>query len=73
MKCKVCTRETEGLPQSKYCKLHQKAYDNLNEKFEIWKNASNVEWKSYLAEVAKNPLTGTWAKEVAENLLSEKK
>jgi len=30
-----------------------------------------VDWKNYLKEIAKNPLTGTWAKEVAENLLSE--
>jgi len=30
----------------------------------------DVSWKEYLAEVAQNENTGTWAKEVAEALLS---
>jgi len=71
LKCKVCSREAQTQTQDKYCKLHQMAYENIQEKFEVWKRAMNIEWKSYLTEVAKNPLTGTWAREVAENLLSE--
>ncbi len=58
-------------PESDYCELHQKAYESLQRKFELWKKASNVEWTAYLQEVAKNPFTGIWAKEVAEKLLSE--
>jgi hypothetical protein len=58
-------------PQSKYCGLHEKAYENIRKKFENWKSALNIEWRNYLQEVAKNPSTGVWAKEVAENLLSE--
>lgn len=69
MKCKVCSRETYS--QSEYCELHEKAYQSIHRKFEVWKKASGVDWKNYLKEIAKNPLTGTWAKEVAENLLSE--
>jgi len=38
----------------------------------VWRKASNIEWEAYLKEVAKNPLTGTWVKEVAENLLAQK-
>jgi hypothetical protein len=30
-----------------------------------------VSWKEYLSEIVKNPLTGEWAKEVAECLISE--
>jgi hypothetical protein len=30
-----------------------------------------VEWKVYLKEIARNPFTGAWAKEVAESLLSK--
>ena len=71
MKCKVCSREAQTQPLSKYCELHDKAYENLQKKFEVWKNASNIEWRNYLREVARNPLTGIWAREVAENLLSE--
>jgi len=72
LKCKVCSREAQLQPQSEYCELHQKAYENIQKKFEAWKKASNIEWKEYLNEIVKNQLTGTWAKEVAENLLSRK-
>ena len=68
MKCKVCSREAQS--QSEYCELHEKAYQNIRQKFEEWKKASGVEWKEYLKEITKNPFTGTWAKEVAENLLT---
>jgi len=51
--------------------LHQTAYESLQKKFESWQKATGIEWKNYLQEVAKNPLTGLWAKEVAENLLLE--
>jgi len=69
LKCKVCSREAQS--QSEYCELHEKAYQNIRQKFEVWKKASGVEWKEYLKEIAKNPFTGTWAREVAENLLSK--
>ena len=72
MKCMVCSREAQTQPKSEYCELHQKAYKNIQGKFEAWKKALNIEWKEYLNEIAKSPLTGIWAKEVAENLLSTK-
>lgn len=68
MKCKVCDREA----RNKYCELHEKAYANIMQKFEIWKNATEVSWEQYLNELVKNPFTGTWAKEVAEHLLKDK-
>jgi len=71
LKCRICSREAQVHPPSSYCELHEKACRNLCQKFEVWKKASGVEWKEYLAEIAKNPLTGTWAKEVAENLLTQ--
>ncbi len=71
MKCKVCSRPAQSQAQNSYCELHQKAYENLQKKFQDWKKASTIEWKKYLQEVAKNPFTGIWAKEVAETLLSE--
>ena len=73
MKCKICSRQAQPQPQNDYCELHQKAYENLQKKFQEWKKASNIEWKGYLQEVAKNPLTGIWAKEVAENLFIEER
>jgi len=69
LKCKVCSRQAQT--QSEYCEFHEKAYQNISQKFEVWKRASGVDWKEYLREVAKNQFTGTWAKEVAESLLSK--
>jgi len=71
LRCKVCSREAQT--QSEYCELHEKAYQSIRQKFEVWKKASDVEWKEYLENIAKNPLTGTWAREVAENLLSKER
>ncbi len=51
--------------------LHEKARQNLMEKFEAWKKALDLSWKDYLKEIIQNPLTGTRAREVAEALLVE--
>ncbi len=68
MKCKLCNRESKN----KFCEFHEKAYANIMQKFEIWKNAAGISWEQYLNELKENSLTGVWAKEVAENLLKEK-
>jgi len=73
LKCEVCSREAKIQLQSEYCELHLKAYENIQRKFEAWKNALSIGWREYLNEIKKNPLTGIWAKEVAENLPQEKK
>ncbi|KPV63785.1 MAG: DNA topoisomerase I [Candidatus Bathyarchaeota archaeon BA2] len=65
MKCRICNREA----LEKYCELHEKAYRNIVQKYDSWKRAMDVSWKEYLNEIAKNPYTGSWAKEVAEQLL----
>lgn len=65
LKCRVCYRET----LERYCELHEKAYRNIVENFEDWRRAIEISWKEYLNEVAKNPYTGSWAKEVAEELI----
>jgi hypothetical protein len=46
-----------------------KAYGSIVKKHDAWKRALNISWKEYLSEVAKNSLTGEWAKEVAEHLI----
>ncbi|MBC7129832.1 hypothetical protein H5T51_01250 [Candidatus Bathyarchaeota archaeon] len=68
MKCKICDREAV---KRGYCDLHVQAYERILEKYEQWKKALNVSWEDYLREIAKNPLTGEWAKEVAEKLLED--
>ncbi len=68
MKCKLCDRDVARID---YCALHENAYRNLLEKFEVWQKALGLSWRDYLNQVAKNPSTGTKAREVAEALLSE--
>jgi hypothetical protein len=33
-----------------------------------WSKALEITWKEYLSRIAENPLTGEWAKEVAQHL-----
>jgi len=66
LKCVICSRETD---KKSYCELHAKAYENINKKYDEWKKALEISWKEYLSEIVKNPLTGEWAKEVAEHLI----
>ena len=68
MKCKVCDRKA----QNEYCELHEKAYANVMQQFEVWKSTVSVSWEQYLNELVKNQFTGVWAKEVAEHLLKDK-
>jgi hypothetical protein len=67
LKCKVCNREVNT--KGDYCELHEKAYKNITRKYDEWKKALDISWESYLNEIIKNPLTGVWAKEVAQQLL----
>lgn len=66
MKCKICSREAVA---DGYCELHAKAYEVVVKKYGRWRKALEVSWKEYLSEIVKNPLTGEWAKEVAEYLI----
>jgi hypothetical protein len=66
LQCVICNREAV---ENNYCELHIKAYESVVQKFQEWKKASGISWKEYLSEIAKNPLTGEWAKEVAEHLI----
>jgi len=69
MKCRICNKEAV----EKYCELHEKTYRSIVQKYGDWKRAMDISWKEYLNEILKNPYTGSWAKEVAEDLTSEKK
>lgn len=66
MRCKICSGKAD---ESGYCELHTKAYESVVRKYDSWKRALECSWKEYLSEIAKNPLTGEWTKEVAEYLI----
>ena len=65
LKCKLCDRKAG---ESGYCKFHKKAYESVATKYDLWRKALGITWKEYLSEIAKNPLTGQWAREMAEYL-----
>jgi hypothetical protein len=66
LQCVMCNRE---VVEDSYCELHKKAYDSVVEKYQEWNKALEISWKEYLSEIVKNPLTGEWAKQVAEHLI----
>ncbi len=66
MKCAVCDREAV---ENSYCDLHARAYESVLKMYDAWRKALDISWKEYLSEIVKNPLTGQWAKEVAEYLM----
>lgn len=68
MKCKICSKDAQ---EKGFCMLHLKAYQNIIDKFDVWKKASGTLWGQYLVEIQKNSLTGEWAKEVAKYLIKE--
>lgn len=69
--CKVCSREANK--NGEYCELHAEAYRNILRKYDKWKKALDSTWEDYLTEILKNPLTGMWTKEVAQQLLKREK
>lgn len=66
MACEICGRKAE----STFCELHEEAHANLLRKYDAWREAMNISWLEYLAEIQKNLYAGIWVKEVAENLLA---
>lgn len=68
MQCKACSRESG---EKDFCPVHLKAYENIVEKYVIWRKALKISWEAYLSEIEKNSLTGEWAKEVAKYLMSK--
>jgi hypothetical protein len=67
LKCAICGRKAS---KRAYCKFHAKAHRKIVQKYDSWKRALGISWKEYLSKIAKNPLTGQWAKETAEHLIN---
>jgi hypothetical protein len=67
LKCKVCDREAI---EKDFCELHLKAYENIVEKYDVWRKALKISWREYLSEIEQNSLTGEWTKEVASYLIN---
>jgi hypothetical protein len=67
LNCKICPRKPA---KNGFCQMHLKAYENIVEKYHVWRKALKVSWREYLSEIEQNPLTGEWAKEVANYLIN---
>ena len=50
--------------------MHLKAYENIVEKYAVWRKALKISWEEYLSEIEKHSLTGDYAKEVAKYLIN---
>jgi len=68
MHCRACTRKAI---QNGFCPVHLKAYNNILEKYAVWRKGLNISWEEYLREIAKHSLTGEWAKEAAKSLTNK--
>lgn len=66
MRCTICGRKAS---EGDYCDWHAKANENVVKSYDKWKTGLEISWKEYLSEIAKNPLTGEWAKQTARHLL----
>ena len=67
MLCKACGGKSG---EREFCPVHLKAFENVVEKYEVWRKALNITWEEYLREIEKHSLTGEWAKEVTAHMLS---
>ena len=67
VRCSLCHREgSEG----GYCGYHRGAYANLVAAYEGWKSSTELSWNGFLEEIIRAKETGGWARDVAQDLLS---
>jgi hypothetical protein len=66
-RCSLCHREgVEG----GYCGYHRDAHANLVEAYEVWKKSIGLGWNGFLKEVINAKETGGWARDVAQDQLT---
>ena len=67
-RCSLCHRGREE--GSEYCPYHMLALKKLEEAYESWRKALEVEWHDFIGIVSERSETGVWAKDVALSLLN---
>lgn len=70
-RCRLCERDRA--PNSELCDLHEVARKNLEQGYDVWREAYNgqLSWPDFLEQVIDNDATGEAAVEVASQLLSK--
>ena len=67
--CSICGRPNDV--GSRFCRYHRLAADNLQKEYDVWANAMDIDWDSYLDHVYAIEGAGRWVKEVIEHIKSE--
>ena len=67
--CSICGR-LKDIGNS-FCQYHRLANDNLRKEYDVWVNAMNIDWDSYLDHVYATEGAGSWVREVIEHIKSE--
>ncbi|MHA1962113.1 MAG: hypothetical protein ACW99U_18060 [Candidatus Thorarchaeota archaeon] len=64
--CVVCDRSTSS--EEVYCEYHLKAYENLRDSYEQWKEALEISWVEYMKQLLETEGTGVWIQELTQHL-----
>ena len=67
--CSICGRPNDV--RDRFCQYHQLAADNLKREYDVWANAMDIDWDSYLDHVYATDGAGRWVREVIEHIKSE--
>jgi len=64
-RCVLCSRSVKYVINgNNLCEFHGIAYQNVIRKFNVWKERAGLDFKSYVEELSKTSLCGTYVKEV---------
>ena len=67
--CPICNRIV--MDDDLYCEYHQVAFRKLEEGWEGWKRALDLDWKNYLLQVYEVEGLGRWIQEVIDYIRSQ--
>jgi hypothetical protein len=67
--CPICGRPNDV--GGRLCQYHRLAADNLQKEYDVWANAMDIDWESYLDHVYAIESIGRWVREVIEHIKSE--
>ncbi|MEM1735130.1 MAG: DNA topoisomerase I [Desulfurococcaceae archaeon] len=65
-KCRLCNREVYS---DNFCTYHYRAFINLKDSYNVWKERENLDWFEYLKKIINLRITGRWVREVAEYVM----
>jgi hypothetical protein len=70
-RCSICERDRA--PNCELCDIHELARRNLEQRFEVWRDAysGQLSWSDFLERVIENDATGEAVVEVASQWLSK--